>query len=176
MAHHTKADRSLTVVREFDAPREQVWKAWTDPKLLAQWFAPQPLTVPTAEADVWPGGKYRLVMRDENGTEYPSTGEYREVTPPEKLVYTDSVAELPQEWKDQLNAARGAAPGTPVKDGVVTVTFEAISDGNRTKVTFDAEYDSKKTVDAYKAQQMVEGLEGSFVNLDRVLRQPAMVK
>jgi uncharacterized protein YndB with AHSA1/START domain len=178
MTHHEKgsaSDRSIIVTHIFDAPRETVFRAWTEPEMLAQWFAPEPLTVPRAEVDLRPGGHYTLVMRDPDGNEFTSTGVYREVVAPERVVYTDSAESMPSDWVDMLNEARGQAKGTPVADGVVTVTFDE-HDG-KTKVTYRAEYDSMATANAYRSMQMVEGLEGSFVGLDRVLAQmPSMAR
>ncbi len=85
------ADRELVLVRVFNAPRELVWKAWTDPKRLAQWWGPTHFTNPVCEVDARPGGKWRIVMRGPDGAEFPHGGEYIEVTPPSKLVMTNSL-------------------------------------------------------------------------------------
>ena len=80
---------SVTLTRIFDAPRSLVWKAWTDPKMMAQWFGPRGFTNPVCELDVRVGGSLRVVMRGPDGNEYPMKGEFREVTPPERLVFTN---------------------------------------------------------------------------------------
>lgn len=168
-------DRKIVVTRVFDAPREMLWHAWTDPEMQRQWFAPEPLTVPFAEADVRPGGRYRFVMRDEEGRDYPSVGEYRDVEEPERLVYTDSIEEMPKEWVEAVNEARGAAPDTPVTKGIVTLTFRNLA--GETEMTFEEEFDSQATRDAYVQMQMVEGLEGTYDNLERLLsRMPSMTR
>jgi uncharacterized protein YndB with AHSA1/START domain len=77
----------FVITREFDAPREMVFKAWTDPKQLQQWWGPTGFTNPVCEWDVRPGGKIYDVMRAPNGAEYPMGGEFREIVPPEKLVF-----------------------------------------------------------------------------------------
>lgn len=169
-------DNVFFVSHAFDAPRESVWRAFTEPQLMAQWFAPKPLTVPRAEMDLRPGGRYTLVMRDPDGSEFPSTGQFREISPPERLVYTDSVDVMPREWVDMVNKWRGKEPGTPVPDGIVTVTFHDTG-ANRTHLTFQVEYDSKETRDAYLEMGMLEGLEDSFENLEQVLaRTPSMAR
>ena len=66
-----------------------VWKAWTDPKMMAQWFGPRGFTNPVCELDVRVGGSLRIVMRGPDGNEYPMKGEFREVIPPERLVFTN---------------------------------------------------------------------------------------
>jgi len=84
------ADRELVLTRLIDAPREKVYKAWTDADLLKQWFAPLPFTTPVAELDVRPGGSNTIVMRGPDGTEFPNKGVYLEVVPNERLVFTDA--------------------------------------------------------------------------------------
>ena len=84
------ADRELVLTRIIDAPREKVFRAWTDPALLVQWFAPLPWTTPHAELDVRPGGASLVVMRGPDGNEFPNRGVYLEVVPNERLVFTDA--------------------------------------------------------------------------------------
>ena len=86
----TPATRELVLTRVIDAPREKVFKAWTDPELLKQWFAPFPWTTPRAELDVRPGGANLIVMRDPDGNEFPNRGVYLEVVENERLVVTDA--------------------------------------------------------------------------------------
>jgi uncharacterized protein YndB with AHSA1/START domain len=81
------AGREIVLTRVFDAPRELVFQAWTDPKHVAQWWGPQGFTNPVCELDVRPGGAIRIVMRGPAGVEYPMTGVYREMVPPERLVF-----------------------------------------------------------------------------------------
>lgn len=84
------ADRELVLTRLIDAPREKVYRAWTDPELLKQWFAPKPWTTPVAELDVRPGGSGLIVMRSPEGQDMPNHGTYLEVVPNERLVSTDA--------------------------------------------------------------------------------------
>jgi uncharacterized protein YndB with AHSA1/START domain len=84
------ANRELVITRLIDAPREKLFRAWTEPELLKQWFAPQPLTTTVEEIDVRPGGSNRMVMRDPQGKEYPARGVYLEVVKNERLVFTDA--------------------------------------------------------------------------------------
>lgn len=83
-------NRELTLTRIIDAPREKVFKAWTDPELLKQWFAPLPYTTPIAELDVRPGGANLIVMRGPDGNDMPNRGVYLEVVENERLVFTDA--------------------------------------------------------------------------------------
>ncbi|CAN5910369.1 SRPBCC family protein [soil metagenome] len=84
------ADRELTLTRLIDAPREKVYRCWTDPALLKQWFAPLPYITPTAELDVRPGGSAFIVMLGPDGKDMPNHGVYLEVAPNERLVSTDA--------------------------------------------------------------------------------------
>jgi uncharacterized protein YndB with AHSA1/START domain len=86
----TNASRELSLSRIIDAPREKVFKAWTDPELLKQWFAPLPWTTPHAELDVRPGGANLIVMKGPLGQEFPNRGIYLEVVENERLVFTDA--------------------------------------------------------------------------------------
>lgn len=78
---------ALVISRRFKAPREAVFRAWTRPAELAQWFGPKNISVRDVEIDLRPGGHYSLVMHEPNGT-YPLSGTYREIVPPERLVFT----------------------------------------------------------------------------------------
>lgn len=83
-------DRELVLTRLIDAPRDKVWRCWTEPELLKQWFVPRPWTIAAVDIDVRPGGRSNVIMRDPEGTEYPNSGVYLEVVPAEKLVFTDA--------------------------------------------------------------------------------------
>jgi uncharacterized protein YndB with AHSA1/START domain len=84
------SDRELVLTRLIDAPREKVWKAWTNPELLKKWFAPLPWTTPAAQLDVRPGGASVITMRSPEGKEFPNAGVYLEVVENERLVFTDA--------------------------------------------------------------------------------------
>jgi uncharacterized protein YndB with AHSA1/START domain len=84
------ADRELVLTRLIDAPREKLFRAWTDPALVKQWFAPLPYTTPVVELDVRPGGTNRIVMRGPDGAEIPCSGVYLEVVENQRLVFTDA--------------------------------------------------------------------------------------
>ena len=84
------ADRELELTRIIAAPRARLFRAWTEPGLLKQWFAPLPWTTPHAELDVRPGGASLVVMRDPDGNEIPNRGVYLEVIENERIVFTDA--------------------------------------------------------------------------------------
>src|SRR5208283_1402313 len=82
--------RDLILTRIIDAPREKLFKAWTNPELLKKWFAPAPWTTPVVETDVRPGGSSLIVMRGPDGNEFPNRGVYLEVVENQRLAFTNA--------------------------------------------------------------------------------------
>ncbi len=115
--------QTLVLTRVFGAPRELVFKAWTDPKHVARWFGPRMFSIPLCEMDVQPGGKYHIDMLGPDGVVYPDTGVFHEVVPPERLVFT-SVASVDEQ-------------GNPEFEVLNTVTFEDFN--GMTKMTMRAQ-------------------------------------
>jgi uncharacterized protein YndB with AHSA1/START domain len=101
-------DRELVITRIIDAPPEAVFRAWTEPKLLKQWFAPRPWTTPRVAMDVRTGGSSLIVMRSPEGKEQPCPGVFLEVIPNEKIVFTDAYTSA---W---------VPSGKPFMTGIVT--------------------------------------------------------
>src|SRR5437867_13412021 len=89
----TRNRNELTIVRVFDAPREAVWKAWTDPEGAKRWWGPEGFTAPFIKIDLRVGGKYLFCMRSPDGRDCWSTGVYREIVPLQRTVSTDSFAD-----------------------------------------------------------------------------------
>lgn len=88
-----KAEFELVLERVFDAPPEKVFRAWTDPELLKQWFVPKPWKLAGVDQDIRAGGKANIVMADPDGNEYPNLGVFLEVVPNRKIVTTDAFTE-----------------------------------------------------------------------------------
>ena len=82
------SDREILITREFDAPRDLVFKAMTDPDLIPRWWGPRTYTTTVDKMDVRPGGTWRFILRKSDGTEEGFRGEYREVVAPERIVQT----------------------------------------------------------------------------------------
>lgn len=99
-------DRDLILTRVIDAPRDKVFKAWTDPALFKQWFAPRPWTTPIVETDVRVGGATLLVMRGPDGTEFQHHGVYLEVVQNERLVFTDAFTKAWEALRKALHDGR----------------------------------------------------------------------
>ena len=85
--------QEFLITRTFDAPRELVFQAWTDPKHLIHWWGPKGFTNPVCEWDARSGQRIYVVMRGPNGVDYPMGGEFREVTAPERLVFTSGAVD-----------------------------------------------------------------------------------
>jgi uncharacterized protein YndB with AHSA1/START domain len=85
--------QELVITRVFDAPRHRVFKAWTDPEQFKQWWGPKNFTTPYVKGDFRPGGKILSCMRSPDGKDYWSTGVFREIVEPERVVVTDSFAD-----------------------------------------------------------------------------------
>jgi uncharacterized protein YndB with AHSA1/START domain len=113
-------DRTLTITRIFDAPRELVFKAWTDPAFAQHWMGPRDYPAVHIESDLRRGGKWRICLRAADGTrDLWQGGVYREITPPERLVFTSA-------W-DQEDGSTG--PET-----LVTINFA--EEAGKTRMTF----------------------------------------
>jgi uncharacterized protein YndB with AHSA1/START domain len=87
---NTTPKYELSLTRVIDAPRDKIFKAWTNPELVKQWFAPLPWTTPHVEMDVRAGGANLFVMSDPDGNQFPNRGVYLDVVENEKLVFTDA--------------------------------------------------------------------------------------
>jgi uncharacterized protein YndB with AHSA1/START domain len=120
----------LVITRIFDAPRELVWKTWTEPARVKRWWGPQGFTSPFCRIDLRVGGTYLYCMQSPEGREYWSTGVYREIVPPQRIVCTDSFSD---EKGNVVPASHYGMTGDYPRELVVTVTFE--EQKGRTKFT-----------------------------------------
>jgi uncharacterized protein YndB with AHSA1/START domain len=148
--------RELVLTRVFDAPREVVFKAWTEVERLRRWWGPKGFTNPICEVDVRPGGAMRIHMRGPDGTIYPMTGVYREIVEPERLVFTASALD---------------AGGEPLFEQLTTVTFEEL--GGKTKLTVQASFSKVRP----EAARHLAGAEmGWNMSLDRLAEEAGGVR
>ena len=115
----TSAERELIITRVFDAPRRLVFKAWTEPDRIKEWWGPRGFTTLSCEMDQRPGGAWRVRSRSSEGKDYVSQGMFREIVEPDRLVFTYA-------WVD--------AKGKPGHETLVTVTFTEQS--GKTVLTF----------------------------------------
>jgi uncharacterized protein YndB with AHSA1/START domain len=158
---------ALVIEREFDAPVELVWKAWTDPETAQKWWGPSAFTAPAIEIDLRVGGKCLFAMHSpefNGGESVWSTGVYREIVPMKKIVVTDSFADA--EGNVVPATYYGMGDDAPL-EMLITVTFEAV--GNKTKMTLRHE--------GLPAGEMSEGANvgwnESFDKLVEMLKQAA---
>lgn len=145
------SDTEIVLTRVFDAPRRLVFEAWTKPEHLARWWGPNEFTLPVCEVDLRPGGAYRFVMRGPDGKDYPMKGEYREIVPPERLIYTDAFD----------------VPDMPARESLVTVTFE--EEDGKTALTIHSRFQSVEDRDAVLELGAEEGWRESLERLAEYL-------
>ena len=111
------SERELTLTRIIPAPPEKIFRAWTDPKLLIQWFCPLPWTVSAAEIDPRSGGTMNVTMRSPEGVDSPMRGIYLDVIPNERIVFTDAYVST---WEPSEKPFMTAI-----------ITLEKVSEGTR---------------------------------------------
>jgi uncharacterized protein YndB with AHSA1/START domain len=147
-AAKASSEWDLVMTRVFDAPRELVFKAWTETKHVAQWWGPKRFTNPVCEMDVRPGGTIRIHMRAPDGVVYPMTGVFQEIVVPERLVFVSSALD---------------DKGNSMFDVLSTVTFA--DQGAKTTLTLQLRV-IKSTA---AAPQYLRGMEtGWMQSLDRL--------
>ena len=145
----------MVVTRVFDAPRELVWKAWTDPKYVMQWWGPKGFTSPVCKIDFRVGGKFLFCMRTPDGQEGWNGGEYHEIVPYEKIVSSMYFADSKGNRIELEGTEHEAVEG--VHD---VVLFEDIGNG-QTKLTFIGNEPMKNAIESGQ-------LEGWNETLDKV--------
>jgi uncharacterized protein YndB with AHSA1/START domain len=147
----TPTEREIHIVREFDAPRDRVFAAFTDPALIPQWWGPRGTTTTVDEMDVRAGGAWRYISVDADGNETAFRGIYREVTPPERIVQT-------WEWE-----------GMPGHVSIETAEFEDLVD--RTRLVTTALYHTTEERDGMLGSGMEGGMNETFQRLDELLER-----
>lgn len=133
--------RELMLTRIIDVAPEKLYRAWTEPELLKQWFTPRPFTTPVVEIDVRPGGSSYILMRGPDGVEFPNRGIYLEVEPNRRLVFTDAFTSA---WQPSEK---------PFMTGVIT--FEDL--GGKTRYTAIARHWSIADREAHEQMGFHEG-------------------
>ncbi len=140
----------LTLTRDFDAPRELVFRAHTDPALIARWWGLRNATTVIDKMEVKQGGIWRYVQTDPDGNDWAFHGVYHQITPPERLVYTFEFE------------------GMPGHVLLETITFEALG-SSKTRIIDSSVFQSVVARDGMVANGMEEGANESWDNLDEVL-------
>ena len=145
------SDTELRLTREFDAPRELVFKAMTDPALLSRWWGPRRYRTVVDELDARPGGKWRMRNIGADGDEHAFRGEFREVVPSERVVWTFEYVPLP---------------------GHISVETMTLTEREgRTLLVVRDQFSSKEDLDGMVNSGMESGARESYERLDEVLAE-----
>ena len=146
----TPSDTEIQMTRVFDAPRDLVFEAHTSAEHMSKWWGPRKYEVISAHYDFRPGGKWRIVHRGPDGDEHGFRGEFREIAPPERIVWTFEYE---------------GAPGQIAVEAM-TLTEE----GGRTKITVVSDAGSKEARDAVLESGMQEGAAETYERLEEYLQ------
>lgn len=146
------SDREVVLTRVFDAPRALVFEALSKPEHVAQWWGPRRCTMSTCEMDFRPGGTWRLVLRDAEGNEFPFTGVYREITPPERVVQT-FIFDVP-----------------PFNEHESVETMTLAEQDGRTILTTRSLYGSKEARDGHIQSGMESGAAETYDRLEEYVQ------
>jgi uncharacterized protein YndB with AHSA1/START domain len=142
--------QEIIMTRTFDAPRELVYRAYTDPRLIPQWWGPKSETTTVDQMDVRQGGSWRYIQRNDDGQEYAFRGVYHEVKAPERLVYTFEFE------------------GMPGHVLLETVIFE--EEGSKTKLTDQIVFQTIEDRDGMLKTGMEQGAAESMERLEKLLQ------
>jgi uncharacterized protein YndB with AHSA1/START domain len=149
-----KGVQELFITREFEAPRELVFKAFSDPELLVQWLGPCDMTMKIDYLDNRTGGSYRFIHSTASGQEFGFNGAIHEIAEPERMIRTFEFEGLPERGHVVLE----------------TATFEALP-GSRTKLTIQSVFKSVADRDGMVASGMERGVVESHAQLDELLEK-----
>lgn len=144
------SDKEIVIMRAFNAPRRLVFEAWTKPEHVRHWYGLRFLTMTLCEIDLKVGGKWRYVLRAPDGGEHGFSGEYQEVTPHERLIYSEVYEALP-----------------PGHDYLVTTTFDEQT--GKTTLTSRMLYKTKEDRDGHVASGMEPGMTETLDRLEELL-------
>lgn len=155
--------KDVVITRIFDAPRDRMWKAWTEPEMLKRWWGPKSFTAPFVKIDLRVGGEYLSSMRSPEGQDFWSKGVFKEVVVPERLVMTDSFAD------DKGNTVPASYYGMSGKwplEMLITVQFEEAE--GKTKLTL--RHSGTEGIDETDLENMRLGWSEMFDKLAEALR------
>ena len=153
-------DTDIVITREFAAPRQLVWDAWTKPEQIEKWFGPKGFTTRVDEQDFKVGGRSSYVMIDAAGAEYPATGVFKEIVPIEKIVSS-------ADGFDDDFVAKHPEMDLPKESMVLTCLFDDLD--KRTKLTLITSHSTVEDKKKHEAMGVVEGWNSSFDKLAEYL-------
>lgn len=146
-----EGEHAFTVERQFNVPRALMFQAFTRPEHLKHWWAPRPFTIGTCTVDLRPGGVWHYSMRSPEGAEHWARSVYRDIVPPEKLVYTSTFAD------------EHANPIVGVPEHVTTVLFR--EEDGKTRVTAHIEFSSAEAMQTAISMGMQQGMNMAWDDL-----------
>ncbi len=146
--------QEMLITREFGAPRELVFKAFTDPTLVPQWWGPRYLSTVVDKMDVRPGGQWRFINRDADGNEYGFHGVYHEILAPERVIQTFEFEGLPETGHVTLE----------------TMRLEALP-GGRTRLSVQSIFQSVADRDGMLQTDMESGANDTYARLEELLKK-----
>ena len=147
----TSEEEGLVIERVFDARRELVWRAWTEPEHFRRWYGPKSMSTHVCEIDLRVGGRYLFGMRSPDGWEYFTTGVYREIVPLERFVATESLADAEG---NLVPPGHYGMPDDSPTEMTVIVMLEDV-DGGKTKLTL-------RHIAAWPNDEMSKGAAGGW--------------
>ena len=169
MAKNTVNEKErMVITRVFDAPRALVWEAWTNPKYVMQWWGPKGFTAPVCKIDFRVGGKFLCCMRSPDGQEGWNGGEYHEIVPHEKIVYSLYFADA---QGNKVDPAQYGIEHEAVEDARDVVIFEDFGNG-QTKLTMIG----NETMEDAKNSGQLEGWNETFEKVAAVIAGLAQAK
>lgn len=164
-------ENGVTISRVFNAPKELVWKAWTEPEMVMKWWGPEGFTSPSAKVDLQVGGKYIYAMQGPAGSEWDrvmySAGVYKEIIPYEKIVVTDYFSD--SEGNMISPDKEGQDPNFP-KEMTVTVLFEEFEAGKTKLSVIYPKPETAEQMEAMKKSGMEQGWNSSLNKLENILK------
>jgi uncharacterized protein YndB with AHSA1/START domain len=160
MTHHDGNGNNITITRLFNAPREKVWKQWTDPDQFMCWWGPKDFIAPYAKIDLHKGGRYLNCMRGPDGKEYWTTGTFKEIIEQKRILYTDSFAD---QYGNIVPASYFGMPADIPMELEVELTFEDV--GGKTRMILE----HCGLPEGEQAELTKQGWNESFDKLDECL-------
>ena len=172
MANQSETNlKELVITREFDAPRERVWKACTDPEMIKRWWGPEGFTAPFIKIDLRVGGKYIFAMQGPPGSVLEdagyNAGVFKEIVPNEKLVLTETMSDKDGNMLDPTEY--GMDPNFP-KELFYTMLFEDIGSGRTRLSLVFPRPESEAEYQAILNSGMEEGWKSQLNKLEQALR------
>ncbi|HRN69961.1 MAG TPA: SRPBCC domain-containing protein [Candidatus Woesebacteria bacterium] len=165
-------ENGVIITRVFDAPRELVWKAWTEPEMIKKWWGPEGFTSPSAKVDLRVGGKYIYAMHGPAGSEWDrdmySAGIFKEIVLYEKIVVTDYFSDAEG---NMINPDQEGQDSNFPKEMAVTILFEEVDNGKTKLSVIYPKPETAEQMEAMLKSGMEEGWNSSLNKLEIALKQ-----